>query len=252
MIINNERMCTMENGMENSVLKVSPYGFSHKKIDELGATEYTLVSIALDTSGSVASYKDELEECIRTVVAACLKSPRADNLMLRIIDFNSKLTETHGFKPLGECNADDYTDFISPGGCTSLYDASVNAVEALNVYGKNLSDNDYEANAILVVITDGCENNSTNTITQVTEAVAKIKKDESVESIVTILVGVGVDQDSSNELERFKNDVDFTQYVGTKSIDSKTFARLAAFVSSSISSQSQALGTNGPSQSLTF
>jgi len=65
-------------------------------------------------------------------------------------------------------------------------------------------------------------------------------------------VGVGVDSGTSQELENFKNEVGFTQYIELKNADAKTLAKLAKFVSSSISSQSSALGTGGPSQSLNF
>lgn len=233
-------------------LNVSPYGFSAANIDELGATEYTLVSIAQDVSGSVASYSSEMEKCLKEIVAACMKSPRADNLMLRLQTFNNSLDEVHGFKPLGECNAADYDGCIVAGGMTALNDAAENAIEAIGVYGKDLADNDYDVNAILVVITDGFENDSTNTLNQVKKALEKVHKSEALESVVTILIGVNVDSGLSQELEDFKNEVGFTQYVGLGDADSKTLAKLAQFVSSSISSQSSALGTGGPSQSLTF
>ena len=238
--------------MMTSTLTTSPYGFSAAHIDELGATEYTLVSICQDASGSVSSFKPEMEGCIKEIVSACMKSPRADNLMLRLQTFGSRLTEVHGFKPLGECNANDYDDCININGMTALYDASENATEALNAYGKDLVENDFDVNGILVVLTDGCENHSTNTINQVKQAIADVGKDEALESLVTILVGVGVDSGTSQELESFKNEVGFTQYIELKNADAKTLAKLAKFVHSSISSQSSALGTGGPSQSLNF
>lgn len=237
---------------DNRVLNVSPYGFSATSIDSLGATEYTLVSIAQDVSGSVSNYSTEMEKCIKEIVAACMKSPRVDNLMLRLQTFGNNLKEIHGFKLLGECNPSDYDGCISPCGMTSLYDASENAIEAIGVYGKDLAENDYDVNAILVVITDGYENNSTNTISQVKKAIENIYKEEAIESLVTILVGVNVDQGLNQELQKFKDDVGFTQYVGLCDANSKTLAKLAKFVSESISSQSSALGTGGPSQSLVF
>lgn len=239
--------------MVNSTLNVSPYGFSAVSVNgDLGATEYTLVSICQDASGSVASYKNEMEKCLKEIVAACVKSPRADNLMLRLQTFNSTLTEVHGFKPLSECNPGDYDDCLSPGGLTALYDAAENAIEATGVYGKDLVENDYDVNGIIVVITDGGENNSTNNLKQVKNALTKIGKDEHLESMVSILIGVNADAGLNQELEDFKNAVGFTQYVSVGDADSKTLAKIAKFVSSSISSQSSALGTGGPSQSLTF
>lgn len=238
--------------MTTSTLQVSPYGFSGVKIDDLGAMEYTLVVIAMDTSGSVAQYQRELEECLKQIVAACAASSRADNLMLRLLTFNSSLDEAHGFKPLGDCNPDDYDGCLHVGGMTALNDAVTNAAESINVYGKSLCEKEYDANAILIVITDGMENDSTNTVNQAKAAIAKISQDEHLESMMTILVGVNVDVDLSQELEDFKNEVGFTQYIGLGDADAKTLARLARFVSSSISSQSKSLGQGGPSKPLTF
>ena len=238
--------------MMNSTLRVSPFGFSAVGVDELGASEYTLVSICQDASGSVSQFKTEMEKCIKEIISACLKSPRAENLMLRLQTFGSRLDEIHGFKPLGECNVGDYDDCININGMTALYDGSVNAIEALNTYGKDLVENDFDVNGILIVLTDGYENDSTNTLNQVKETIDQVYKTEALESLVTILVGINVDQNTNQELENFKNEVGFTQYVGLRDADAKTLAKLAQFVSNSVSSQSSALGTGGPSQSLNF
>ena len=67
------------------------FQFSAIRPENLGASEYTLVSIVCDISGSVDSYKDELLKCIKTIVEACKKSPRAENLLIRLLLFNSSL-----------------------------------------------------------------------------------------------------------------------------------------------------------------
>ena len=40
----------------------SNFHFSGESVDKLGASEYTLVNIVVDMSGSVSSYKNELTE----------------------------------------------------------------------------------------------------------------------------------------------------------------------------------------------
>lgn len=242
----------MPDDLEEFNLNASPFNFSATKIENLGATEYTLVSIAQDVSGSVDGFASEMEKCIASIVEACRKSPRADNLMLRLQTFNQSHKEVHGFKMLSDCNLNDYQNFLNPSGQTSLFDASVNAIDALATYGKSLIDNDYSTNGILIVITDGEDNSSSCNINKVKTLIDKLNKNESLESLVTILVGVGVDASTNTYLEDFKNQVGFTQYVALKDASSSTMAKLAKFVSQSISSQSSALGTGGPSQSLSF
>ena len=229
------------------------YTFSAVPVDNLGASEYTLALVVTDVSGSVYGFRDDIEACVKRAVGACRDAPRADNLMLRVVHFNTTVNEFHGFKPLMDCAPADYDGSIQPGGGTALYDATYNAVESLLNYGKDLVKNDYDCNAIVVVITDGDDNASTYNAKQVQELFAKAMKDESLESLVSILVGVNVqDPYLSKYLSDFKNNGGFTQYVEIDNADEKTLAKLGNFISKSISNQSQALGTGGPSQSISF
>src|SRR5829696_5087520 len=86
----------------------SHYGYSATRLDELGATEYTVVTIACDVSGSTAAFTFEMESALARIVQACKSSPRADNLLLRLVAFDDTLSELHGFKLLENCNVTDY------------------------------------------------------------------------------------------------------------------------------------------------
>lgn len=239
--------------MEDHQIAGGTFNFSAKRVEDLGATEYTLAVITFDRSGSVDSFRAEIEKCVKEVVDACRQSPRADNLMLKLDGFDNSLEEIHGFKPLSECNKDDYTNIVQIGGMTALYDAACSAVEATRTYGKTLTENDFDVNAIVVVITDGMDNRSAMTPKSIKQALEGVVQDEALESILSILVGVNIqNQQVSNYLKGLQRDAGFTQYVELDKADAKTLAKLADFVSRSISAQSQALGTGGPSQSLNF
>ena len=228
----------------------STFGFSAVDINSLGATEYTLVGLVVDCSGSVSGFRKEEEAAIKEIVAACRKSPRADNLMLRYTLFDSRVMENHGFKLLMNCNPSDYDGTIPSGGATALFDAAVDGVDALARYGDQLQKNDMNANAILFIITDGANCAGTMTANEVKKAVDRARKSEHLESITTILIGVNLDPNVSGLLADFVRDAGLDQFVNIGDANQKTLARLAAFVSKSISSTSQALGTGGPSQTL--
>lgn len=246
-------MPKLTDGMSAHALKGSNYGFSAKRIEDLGATEYTLVAITGDRSGSVAQFQKEIEDCIKEIVKACQHSPRADNLMMRLTTFDSQLDEVHGFRPLSECNLDDYTGAVHPGGMTALYDAACNAVDSAVHYGEALTKNDFDVNAIVFVLTDGMDNRSTFQAPHVKDALGNAVQSEALESVVSILIGVNVtDPQVSQYLKDFHQNAGFTQYVELGDAKANTLAKLADFVSRSISAQSQALGTGGPSQSLSF
>ena len=244
-----------DNDMEVHALGGTGFGFSAKRISDLGAPEYTLVTIAADATGSVSGWETKIEDAIKAVVLACRKSPRADNLMLRLTTFNSSLGvhEVHGFKPLSECDTAKYSGCISPGGMTNLYDAAFSCAGAINQYGRDLTSQDFAANGIFIVITDGDDNASRTTPTMLKDEVAKGVSGENLESVVSILVGVNVSDARMNDrLNQFQSDAGFTQYVKIEDATDAKLAKLADFVSRSVSSQSQSLGSGGPSKALTF
>ncbi len=230
------------------------FQFSAAKISTLGATEYTLATVVLDGSGSTRPYWDRIVAALKETVRACRRSPRADNLMLRVVIFSAGLDEVHGFKPLPSINEGDYDGLTPPGSTTALFDASYSAVKATAEYGRQLIAAQFSVNGAVYIITDGADYpGSTVSAKMVGEAVAEARSSEALESIVPVLIGVNTDaSDLNTYLERFKNEAGFQQYVSMGKADEKQLAKLGGFISKSISSQSQALGTGGPSQSLTF
>ena len=242
------RLKDVEHKLQNDA-----FGYSGVGLDKLGAAEYTLVSIAQDSSGSVGSFRKEMEKCLKTVLGACKYSKRADNLLIRRVDFDSQMEEIHGFKPLTELKPDDYDGSIKEGGMTSLFDCTKNVVEATNDYAKKLHDQDFAVNAILFVISDGLDNNSASGMMDVKTSLTKAVQAEQLESIVTVLIGVNLtDPSVKSALENFSTTAGFTQFVDIGEATPEKLARLADFVSKSISAQSQALGSGGPSKQLTF
>ncbi len=227
----------------------STFTFTGARIEELGATEYTLVTIAVDETGSVWGFDKELRNMLVMAVEASKRSPRSDNLLVRVITFGSQhkggVNEIHGFKPLADIDPAAYPA-IRPGGDTPLCDAVFSAVGATNTYAKELADNDFGVNAIVFVITDGGENASTATMRMVKEEIERAVRGEKLESLVSVLVGVNT-AGCGRLLATFKQEAGMTHYVDAGEATKGKLAKLAGYVSQSVSSQSQALGTGGPS-----
>ncbi len=237
--------------MEAGKVGATRFQFSGTRIEHLGATEYTLVTIAVDVTGSVIGFKNELAKCIVTAVESCQKSPRSANLLLRVIFFSSSfpggVNEIHGFKPLSEIDLGVYAN-LDPGGSTPLYDAAISAVGATNAYAKRLMDQDFQVNGIVFIITDGDDNDSTSTIDMVKKEIERGTKGEEIESNVTILVGVNA-KDFADRLDKFATEAGL-KFIDAGDATKGKLAKLAEFVSQSVSSQSQSLGTGGPSQNI--
>lgn len=231
----------------------SGYKFSGVKIDSLGATEYTLVTLINDASGSVYSYAKEMESCMKTVLGSCKKSPRAENLMLRTVTFNHNLNEVHGFKLLNTIKDSDYDNVLSPNGDTALFDAVQSSVETTKLYAERLNDQEFSVNAIIFVITDGADNASRSSASAVKESVTDSMKAECLESLTVVLVGVGAaDVGVSDYLKGFQKDANINQFVDIGEATPGKLAKLASFISRSISSTSQSLQNGTSSNLLTF
>ena len=228
----------------------SNYKFSATKIDKLGAAQYTLATIVEDASGSVSGFAPSLEQAIKTIFKSMFKSPMKDNLMLRLTQFNDNLNELHGFKLLGSIQESDYDNILRIGGATALFDATDEAIQATTTYGKQLTTQNFLVNAIVVVVTDG-QNNTGNIrdAAQIKKSIEEARKSENLESITLILVGVTNDDVNLDVyLQDFKDKAGITQYVSLGRATPGRIAKLAQFVSQSISSTSAALRTGAPSQ----
>jgi len=233
---------------------LSKFNFSAVDVNSLGASEYTIVCIVQDTSSSVSPFKDDMEKTLKQILEACKKSPRSENLLLRLVEFNNNVIELHGFRELRTIDPAEYDNVLNCRGMTALYDATEDSIEATEAYGKQLKGHDFLANAIMFVITDGDENNSiiVKHPSLIKDSLARIRKNEVLESITTVLIGVGTDQAVLDLLDNFHKEAGLTQYVKMGDATPTRLAKLADFISKSVSSTSQALGTGKPSQPLTF
>ncbi len=237
----------------------SGFQFSGATIDNLEASEYTLVTIALDETGSISGKEAEIEDMLKAAVGACFSSPYSNNLLIRVIRFGSQynrqngngVNEIHGFKPLSEIDLNAYPA-LKGVGMTPLYDAVFSSVGAMNTYAESLVDLDFAVNGISFIITDGGENASTGAgVNDVRRELEKSVTGEIMESHLSILIGIDNGYDNTKQkLADFQRDAGMNQFIWAGEATKGKLAKLAEFVSQSISSTSQALGTGGPSQNI--
>ncbi len=244
---------SQSNNMQSIAIPgVSNFRFSAIRPEELGATEYTLATIVVDTSSSVSAFADELLAAIREVVRSLKHNPRAENLLVRLVRFNSDVQEIHGFKPLADIQPGDY-QALRPSGMTALYDASFDAVAATEQYAKVLDAQDYDVNGAIYIVTDGGDNRSGMSPTDISKRIGAIRAGESMESVLVYLIGVDTREGGvSRYLQSFRQDARIDHYIDIEDATAGSLAKLAGFVSKSIGSQSQALGSGAASRPLQF
>ena len=238
-------MRLLDNNTAQMTVPNSTFTFSAIKPENLGATEYTLVTTVVDVSGSVSSYVNDLVNMLNAVVEACKKNPRAENLLFRVITFNGKIKEIHGFVPLSSISSYSLND-LKCGGNTALCAATYSAIEASNTYAKTLIDQDFSVNSAIYIITDGADNDSNGiTAANVKNALDLSVQDEYVNSIVSVLIGINTSSCGS-DLAIFQHDSGLTQYVDMGDATPGKLSKLGGFISKSISSASQSLNTGSP------
>lgn len=241
--------------LQSFMIPGTNYGYTAANVDELGSFENTIATGVFDESGSTSSFKKEMEVCIKEIIKSLRMSPCADKLIYRHIQFDDQMREHHGFKPLIECKESDYEGIWNGGGQTALYNTCVNVLESTKDYAKQHAERRYTVNGIVYVVTDGVNyltSSASKTKEDVKKSLEETIQSECLESMITILIGISSNQNILKELGELKDFIGFTQFIPIENANQKSLAQLANFISKSVVSQSQALGTGGPSQSQTF
>ena len=154
---------------------------------------------------------------------------------------------------LSSINPDkDYDNILKIGGSTAAFDATIEAIEATGTYGKTLTSQDFLVNAVVFLVTDG-ESNTGNVLdaAQIKKTLLQVRRSEDLESILLVLIGVTNDDINLNTyLQTVKDDGGFDQYVSIGTASPGKLAKLAQFISQSISSTSSALANGTQSTPL--
>lgn len=241
----------MDNMESIAIVGNGNFQFSGLCTDALDSTEYTLVSIIVDRSGSVYSFSNEIDKAVDEVIKACAKSPTPENLLIRQVNFSTQyptgLDEVHGFIELKNIPP---KKSASCNGGTPLFDAVYTGVEASLTYAETrLIKNGYTANGCVFIITDGDDTGSSNSPKMIKKRMEEAIKGERIESLQSFLIGIN-DTNCQSYLDRFKNEANLTDYKSLGDITPAKLAHMANWISKSVSSQAQARGSGGPSQVL--
>ncbi len=241
--------------VSDSDVSLHKFDYTKVKVDRLGATEYTAVTIIVDKTYSVKGFKTGLEKMIKACVGSCKGSPRALNLLLRVIAFNNGgIQEIHGWMLLSDIELDNYDDVIFPANATNLFQATLCGLDVMRDYINKLynSERIVNANGMVFIITDGEDNCPEFGVTpqMIKETLDSMNdEDEAMESVRTILIGVNDGRkDLKKLLTDFKEEAGLDEYISMGDVSESKLAKLAQFMSQSVSSQSDALGTGQPSQ----
>ena len=228
------------------------YQYTGVPINDITSLENTLVTGLLDESGSTRAFASEMEKGVKEIVKALRRSPRADNLMYRHCHFSTGFREVHGYQTLNQIDLTKYDGCYICGGQTHYFDNTDRVLKEMIDYAEKQSAAKYLCNGYLFMITDGMDYGSSLKLPDLKKSLARGITSEALESLNTLLIGVNNDDKVQEGLKNVAKECGFTQYLPLTDTDEKTIAKLCGFISKSIQAQSQALGSGGPSKSLTF
>lgn len=117
----------------------------------------TLIAAILDRSGSMSGVRDDIIGGFNTFITDQRKTPGECSVTLA--QFDDQYEIIHNNKPIQEVPNLDFTTYV-PRGNTALNDAVGRTINAIGSELSKLSENDRPGNVIVVIITDGLENAS--------------------------------------------------------------------------------------------
>jgi hypothetical protein len=171
-------------------------GAAGKDLEDLEASDVTLVTVLIDASSSIADRG--LEGAVRdgqnALIDAFSGAKERDSILLACWTFNESAKVLHSYVPVDEATRLDARNYRG-GGATSLYDTWCDALAANVTYAQRLRDGGTPARSVVVVVTDGEDVGSKRTAGHC----ARLSKDLLASELFTLaFVGVGTDVDFEN------------------------------------------------------
>lgn len=131
-------------------------GAAGKALEDIMASDVTLVTVLLDASSSIADRG--LAQAVRDGHAALLeafaKSREKDSVLLALWTFASAMDVVHSYLPVSDATRLDAKNY-RPSGATALYDTWCDALAANVAYAQRLRAGGTPCKSLVVVVTDG-------------------------------------------------------------------------------------------------
>ncbi len=198
-------------------------------VEDLDASDATLVSVVLDMSGSMSSHQKAVIEAYNAMLTALSGSKAAASILVSTWAFSDTPTLLRGWQPVGWHQPLGRGEY-APDGCTALYDALLGCMTGLVAYGQELYDNGVPSRRIVFVLSDGGDNRSRSRALDVKTASRALLAQEAY---TLAYAGFG-----SSDLSALAADVGFPSVVTTGASESE-LRRIFRQVSASVVRVSQ-------------
>lgn len=164
--------------------------------DDLDTEEAILLTFVIDESSSMHPHRDLVVQALKAVVKDLQGYKQSDAILVSGWVFNTQHRLLFAHKKISDVTND--FDGYAPSGSTAEYDAVKSALTSARTYAQDLMDNGYRVRIICVVLTDGEDNSSRATTTELKKLSQALTQEEIA---VLALVGFkGYDQFSPQKM----------------------------------------------------
>jgi uncharacterized protein YegL len=168
-------------------------GAAGKALEDITASDVTLITLLVDASGSI--HDRRLEAAVREgqngLVDAFAGAKERDAVLMALWTFNADAKVVHGYLPVDEAVRLDAKSYRAEGS-TRLYDTWCDALAANVAYAQRLRDGGTPCRSVVVVVTDGEDVSSRRTAGDCARLSADLLASEQ---FTLAFVGVGTDVD---------------------------------------------------------
>lgn len=197
--------------------------------------------VILDTSASISSFKDIMNQTTNEVFMQELKnSHRKDDIMIQGIEFDKDVRFKSGFQPITSLD-DKYLEITNLGPATALYAALLQGLKSTISYREDLEAQGIDVRTNIFLLTDGSDNQSTRQdLTELNQLITSLKtREEWIASFTISMFGVG---DAGTFTQSCKDmGLDPTKCLSTVGTTAKEIREMMGVVSKSASSSNAAV-----------
>jgi uncharacterized protein with von Willebrand factor type A (vWA) domain len=180
---------------EKTVLGLDELEIENTSIEEIDSEEVHLVCVAVDASGSMSPYVEDMKKCLADFKGALTASKEENKILLARATF-SDITDISGYKPIK-----DFDGSYSAAGGTTLYDVIVESATKLTEYMDHLKSQGMRCRAVIAVFSDGEDTCSRKSAAKARQAIEALNNKE----ITTAFVSFGGEADTVAKDLGFKN-----------------------------------------------
>lgn len=141
-------------------------GCSGADLDQINTDDVTLVAVVLDASSSMEGVRRDVIAGFNVMLDTFQGSRQADSILLSAWSFDNTARLHFSYTPVPLVNNLTEVEY-RPSGSTALYDTLLHVMTGLVAYGQSLRNNGVRTRCIIVVFSDGADNESRATASQV-------------------------------------------------------------------------------------